>query len=282
MKLFGIKLGKERKGNSIGNVPRGTGKGPGYNAEILPPYSTKPPNILAPGTTASQNLSERLISSKVFIYTLAHPITDEVRYVGKTSRFKIRAKSHFATNENTPKGAWIKSLRKQGLTPKIEVLEEVDESAWQESERFWIEYLRHLGCKLTNLTPGGDGVPKGFGLGRHLSPAHGEKIRQANLNRGPDILIKLRKPKPEGFGAKISKAKLGVKRSPEFCAKMRIIAKNRSPESRAKQAASLRGKSRSLESRLRQSETIRKNGLSPNSLKGLQKGWGWNKKERTV
>lgn len=66
VKVFGVKFGKDRIGNSIGEVPRGVGKGPGYNNEILPPYSTKQSELLAPSTNASNDLGRRLIQGNPF------------------------------------------------------------------------------------------------------------------------------------------------------------------------------------------------------------------------
>lgn len=64
MNLFGIKFGK--RSNSVGDVPRGTGKGPGFNNEILPPFGTKYPNMLNSSSVAGADLSERLIGSNPF------------------------------------------------------------------------------------------------------------------------------------------------------------------------------------------------------------------------
>lgn len=50
----------------MGNVPKGTGKGPGYNAEILPPFSTKPPVAFGPTAPATDDLSRRLVGSNPF------------------------------------------------------------------------------------------------------------------------------------------------------------------------------------------------------------------------
>lgn len=97
-------------------------------------------------------------SGRVFIYTLSHPITNEVRYVGKTINLKERLQGHLEDKGPTYKRKWISKLKREGLIPVIEVLEEFQGehiSEWQQAERFWIETLRFYGCRLTNACAGG-------------------------------------------------------------------------------------------------------------------------------
>lgn len=109
-----------------------------------------------------------------FIYTLSDPETGEIRYVGKSNTPSIRAKQHLR-DENTRKCAWVKSLVKRGLTPKLEVLDEVPETEWQFWEQYWIQVVSGWGFRLTNGDSGG--------LGSHrFSLALREKI--ANSLRG--------------------------------------------------------------------------------------------------
>ena len=50
----------------------------------------------------------------VYIYTLTDPITNQVRYVGKTKNLKQRRHNHLnkCLDKNTHKRNWINSLRK--------------------------------------------------------------------------------------------------------------------------------------------------------------------------
>lgn len=100
---------------------------------------------------------------KVFIYTLEHPITNEVRYVGKTKNPKMRFHNHCNKlhNEKTHKRNWINNLRKENLRPVMEILDEVEESEWKYWEKFWIEQFRQWGFNLVNHTSGGDGLTIG-------------------------------------------------------------------------------------------------------------------------
>lgn len=104
---------------------------------------------------------------RYLIYTLSHPETGEVRYVGKTTiGLKNRLKGHRANARRQLKlgqksyiANWINSLPS---SPIIEELEElVDEAALSEAEVFWIENFRWLGFRLVNITAGGVSRPAG-------------------------------------------------------------------------------------------------------------------------
>lgn len=95
------------------------------------------------------------ISMKIFIYVLKDPLTDEVRYVGKTMNCKQRLYNHII---NAPKfkrhsSTWINSLLKKNLVPSMSILEECDELGWVERESYWIKQFDNL----TNHTLGGEG-----------------------------------------------------------------------------------------------------------------------------
>lgn len=95
------------------------------------------------------------------IYGLYHPLTNELRYIGKTKEgLKKRYYRHLSPcylKENTYKDKWIKALLKQGLKPDIKIID----IAYKENINFWeqyyISYFKSLGFNLTNLTIGGDG-----------------------------------------------------------------------------------------------------------------------------
>lgn len=94
------------------------------------------------------------------IYTLSHPITKEVRYIGKTNqKLKYRLRQHIkeATDRKliSYKNNWIISLIDSGLIPEIESLE--DTSTPNSAEIYWISQIRSWGFRLTNMTDGGDG-----------------------------------------------------------------------------------------------------------------------------
>ncbi len=99
----------------------------------------------------------------VFIYTLEHPVTQEIRYVGKTRNPAARLKEHRREylNPKSHKVNWVRQLRSEKLRPVLKILDEVVESEWHFWEKYWIEQMRQWGCRLLNHTSGGDGLTSG-------------------------------------------------------------------------------------------------------------------------
>lgn len=100
-----------------------------------------------------------MAGERTFIYALADPDTQEVRYIGKADNPQKRLKRHIAQYEPkaTHKSNWIRSLLDQGKTPALLVLEEAPRESWQECERKWITHYKGKGARLTNTTAGGEG-----------------------------------------------------------------------------------------------------------------------------
>lgn len=99
---------------------------------------------------------------KVKIYTLTDPRNNEIRYIGKTVRsLKNRLCAHISaaiTNkEQNHRSNWIKQLVKVDLLPVIELVEEVNEDFWKETEQYWIAQFKAWNFSLVNMTDGGDG-----------------------------------------------------------------------------------------------------------------------------
>lgn len=109
----------------------------------------------------------------IYIYTLSHPETNEVRYVGKTINTKRRYKQHLYDKRGSHKGSWVKSLRKEGLKPVLTILETCEDN-WQEREIYWISQYDNL----TNHSIGG-----GVDYVRTTSEETREKMRQAQLGK---------------------------------------------------------------------------------------------------
>ncbi len=94
------------------------------------------------------------------IYTLEDPVTNEIRYVGFTSRsLPNRCSKHIneCKKRNDYKSNWIKSILKKGLKPLIKHLDFCDKTNWQITEQYWISQFNSWGFKLTNATEGGEG-----------------------------------------------------------------------------------------------------------------------------
>jgi hypothetical protein len=155
------------------------------------------------------------------IYGLIDPRTHELRYVGKTSQaLTTRYHSHIGVARRgtrpLPINYWIGVLLGFGLKPELLELQTVAAGDdWIEAEQFWIEYCRAIGCRLLNLTHGGEGV---VGLRRSTET----RIKIGLGNTG--------KVRSAEFRAAMSLARIGRKRGPT------------PPETRAKIAAALKGK----------------------------------------
>lgn len=185
----------------------------------------------------------------VTIYILCDPSTDEVRYVGKTIDEAGRFRSHISDSHSegrtkNHKDACIRSLDKIGLRPKMEVLERIensDDTDWQHVERFWISYLRFLGCRLTNLDSGGRN-------GTRRSPETIEKCRLGNIGKVVSLETRWRIGRvnrgkklshPPDRGAHISAAKKGKKftEAHKMALRWAQMGKKRTPEHIANAAA---------------------------------------------
>ncbi len=135
--------------------------------------------------------------SALFIYGMSDPRTNEIRYVGKTHNLIGRLENHLRRkDERSIKSKWIKDLKCLNLAPEIFILEEVKNENWQELEIFWIQYLKFIGCNLTNSTAGGMGM-------RNMVPELSGRIK--NSRKGLRYSEESRQ--------KISDSKKGVKLS---------------------------------------------------------------------
>ena len=134
----------------------------------------------------------------VFIYALSDPRTNEIRYVGKAKNATRRFSQHISNSETGKKAAWIRGLISLSLRPCLDVLQVVSENEWEESEQWWISYLRSIGCPLLNIDKGGNGAHK-------VSEEMREKCR----------LIHLGKKRSNEARQKMRAAQLGKKQSKE-------------------------------------------------------------------
>lgn len=103
---------------------------------------------------------------KVYIYGLSDPITNEIRYIGKTVNMKNRYKKHVYQSKylKTKIGNWIKKLISINLKPNILLIEECEENNWIEREKYWIKKYKEDGYNLLNIHEGGNEPPKKKGI----------------------------------------------------------------------------------------------------------------------
>ena len=94
-----------------------------------------------------------------FIYTLADPISNEIKYIGKTKNPKDRLQRHMCPynlkQSWQSKNKWLRYLKNNGLKPIMEVLDEGDENNIDDLEIYWIAQFKAWGFKLKNETNGG-------------------------------------------------------------------------------------------------------------------------------
>lgn len=94
--------------------------------------------------------------TKKYIYTLSHPFSIDVRYVGCTSNPERRLINHIQLVDygSTDCKKWVKSLLMEGLEPLLTILECCGDN-WQDREVYWISSFIKKGSNLCNQTIGG-------------------------------------------------------------------------------------------------------------------------------
>jgi len=144
-----------------------------------------------------------------YIYVLKDPETLDIRYVGKTTCIKNRFKAHksLKATKGTYLASWIMSLRNKGLSPLIETIDTINGSGWKEKESYYIEFYRNKGCKLVNLTSGGEGC-EGY---THTASSK-EKMSVAHQNRIITFVPSMSgKKHTESSKKKMSDSQMGIK-----------------------------------------------------------------------
>ena len=142
------------------------------------------------------------MGKKTYIYSLAHPITEEIRYVGKTNNLIQRLQVHLRDKAKTHKTNWIKSLLLNKMIPLIDVIDEVPVSEWGFWEKHYISLYKSWGFNLTNMADGGVGGDTGAEAnekrkkslnGHFVSQQTRDKIGSKNLGtkRTQDVVDKM-------------------------------------------------------------------------------------------
>lgn len=190
------------------------------------------------------------MSKTTFIYFLRDPVNPMKGYVGKTDVPQTRLSLHLkdALNKNpTRKRGWIKGLVTRGLTPTLEIVDEVPFEHWPQLEVAYIEFFLEQGFDLKNGTPGGEDPP--LLTGRKQSPEEIAKraAKITGIKRTPEQRSAQSGPKHPAFGK--PSWNRGIKSTPETCAKISASKKGIviSPEARQKAAIKNRGQKRTPE-----------------------------------
>lgn len=117
------------------------------------------------------------------IYALVDPRNGWIRYVGKTrnsARRRMTEHIYSRKREDTPVYRWIRKLFVENLRPSIIILQNVEESALNDAEVFWISAVKDLFPDILNVGDGGEG------------PIYGESHWKASLSEQDVISIRER------------------------------------------------------------------------------------------
>jgi hypothetical protein len=96
------------------------------------------------------------------IYILVDPRDRSIRYVGVTirgtsSRIAAHLNDAGKVGYNRLKSEWLRSLRDEGLSPEVFVVEVANASDRYEIEKRWIRAFTEIGAPLVNGAPGKNG-----------------------------------------------------------------------------------------------------------------------------
>lgn len=197
----------------------------------------------------------------VYIYGLFCPLTDELRYIGKSVDPDGRLRRHLdaARKPQNYNQRWIASLIRQGLKPSMAVLLEVAEDEdWAEVERAMIAEAKARGLRLTNTAIGGEGIL--------IDDPALEKRRQKAIRAAwgdPELRarqadrVKAHRATEEAKAATSERAQR-LWRDPSYAAKISATVKAAysSPAARAAQAARSKAAHRDPEVERRRSASI--------------------------
>lgn len=211
--------------------------------------------------------------TKAYIYTLVDPVTNEIRYVGKTVNLKARLSKHLywssLKNNKDYKSNWIKKLLRNKLVPIMNIVQKIDEKYWKECEIYWISYFKGIGCPLTNTDPGGLGMRRGY------KPSK-ETIRKMVETRKKNGYIPSKETIKKGIDTRRKNGT--IYKSKSVRKKMSIAAKSRSPiseETRKRLSKSHIGIKPTEDQNIKKSITMaKKKNINP--VSGF-KGVYWNK-----
>ena len=120
---------------------------------------------------------------KVYIYGLIDSEKNELKYIGKSINPQSRYRKHLqeSKNKSSYKDNWIYSLLENNSKPELVIIDEVKKDEWVFWEKYYIAYYKFIGCKLTNISDGGDNPPNL--TGRKRTKEEIEKISKSNLGK---------------------------------------------------------------------------------------------------
>ena len=120
---------------------------------------------------------------KVYIYGLVDSIKNELKYIGKSINPTSRYRKHIQDSKKkiSYKDKWIFSLLQNNNKPELIIIDIVENENWVFWEKHYIAYYKFIGCKLTNISEGGDNPPNL--TGRKRTKDEIERISKSNLGK---------------------------------------------------------------------------------------------------
>ena len=120
---------------------------------------------------------------KVYIYGLVDKSKNELKYIGKSINPQSRYRKHLQDSNKkiSYKDKWVHSLLENNNKPELLIIDEVDEVNWEFWEKHYISYYKSIGCKLTNISEGGENPPSAYG--RKWTPEQIKKNSESNKGK---------------------------------------------------------------------------------------------------
>jgi hypothetical protein len=120
---------------------------------------------------------------KVYIYGLVDKSKNELKYIGKSINPQSRYRKHLQDSNKkiSYKDKWIYSLLENNNKPELLIIDEVNEDNWVFWEKHYISYYKSIGCKLTNISEGGDNPPNL--TGRKRTKEEIDRISKSNTGK---------------------------------------------------------------------------------------------------
>jgi hypothetical protein len=130
-------------------------------------------------------------------------------------------------NQKTHVANWIKSLLRDGVFPKLTIVEgPLSSESWAERERFWIVKLKDSGADLTNCLPGCEGGATYGRLGKKWTPEHRANYLKTRIG------FSIKQKDPHG------KRRAAIVRSWESGLNRGMTGRHHTPKTKAKMRAS--------------------------------------------
>ena len=86
------------------------------------------------------------------IYSLSCPITENVHYIGKSTKGMLRPMQHLTKSHSEKIREWVDDLKLLGYKPAINILERVLEGDNLDNrEKYWVQYYLNEGAALLNV-----------------------------------------------------------------------------------------------------------------------------------